>query len=186
MNDSTLFDQVQQEATKLGLLTRFKYSFTYSISVAVKNNDSKTVSLQIEQDADFFIQNITGSIIAPADVNGLRLPAQTSDFPLAGAVNAAGALIGFADHGLSVKITDTGAGRTLTNGYIPLELILTPGYREQFDKPYEFKYYADRNSKLKFEFMNRDTKANVGVQAYHYVTIALKGYKLTPPPLKAS
>lgn len=150
---------------------KYKYTFVYPLSVAVPNNSNKTGLVTIEQDADFHVLIMTGHVIAPSDVNGVRQLDGETDFPLVGTTT------GWAEHGLSVKITDTGAGRELTSGFVSLELLLTPGYREQFWNPYPVKYFARRNTKLKFEFMNRDTKPGL----YHFVTLALKGDKYSTP-----
>ena len=80
---------------------------------------------------------------------------------------------GSAGRGMEVQGTDTGAGRELTNGFVPVELILTPGYAIGFFQPYRVNYMAKRNSKIRFDFRNRDTAADANQQ----VDIALNGYK---------
>ena len=92
-----------------------------------------------------------------------------------------GTTTGFAGRGMTVKITDTGSGRDLTSGFIPLELLLAPGYGRSFQMPYPLKYFALRNSKIRFEFRNRDTESGARQQ----VDIALNGFKFQMPEIKS-
>jgi len=149
---------------------KHKALFVYSVSAAVPNNTDRTVTLQIEKDGDFQCEKITGHIIAPASELGVRQASAPTDYPLVGTT------VGWAEHGLSVKITDT-SDRPLTSGFIPMELLLTPGYREQFYVPMPFKYLFPAASRVKLEFKNRDTQTDGGGPLYHYVSIALIGYK---------
>jgi hypothetical protein len=162
---------VLAETENLRETQKYKYTFSYGLSVAVPNDSNKTALITIEQDADFKAEKLTGHVIAPANQNGVRQTAGATDYPLVGTT------AGYAEHGVSVKITDSGAGRELTSGFVPLELLLTPGYREQFYIPFPWTYFARRNTKLKFEFMNRDTATGL----YHFVSLQLKGYKYTTP-----
>jgi hypothetical protein len=146
-----------------------KYAFMYGINVPVANNTTLPALLTIEEDADFLVHSITGSAYGPTDVNGARQSSTATIFPLAGTA------AGFADRGLMTKITDTGSGRVLTNGWVPLETILTPGYGLSLDTPYPFKYLIRRNSKIQFDLRNRDTTAAV----FHFCSIVLNGTKYT-------
>lgn len=146
-----------------------KYAFMYALNVAVGNNTTIPALLTIEEDADFLVHSITGSAYGPTDVNGVRQASTATIFPLAGTT------VGFADRGLMTKITDTGSGRVLTNGWVPLETILTPGYGLSLDTPYPFKYLIRKNSKIQFDLRNRDTTASY----YHFTSIVLNGTKYT-------
>ena len=168
---------IENEVRNLREIQKYKFNYTYTASVAVQNNTTSTITLNISHDAHILFEQMTGSVIAPSDINGIRLPTDTTDFPLPGAVSAAGALQGFATAGLSMRITDVGPGRVLQNGFVPLETLLTPGYREHYFVPQPFKYFAKQDTKFKFEFTNRDTATNVSYLLYHYVTITLKGYR---------
>lgn len=148
-----------------------KYAFIYALNVPVANNTTLPAMLTIEEDADFLVQSITGSCYGPTDVNGARQSGVASIFPLAGTT------LGYADRGVMAKLTDTGAGRTLTSGFVPLETILSPGYSmsPSLQTPYPFKYSIKRNSKIQFDLRNRDTTANY----FHFVSICLHGFKFT-------
>lgn len=150
-----------------------KYAFIYALNVPVANNTTLPAILTIEEDADFLVTSITGSAYGPTDVTGLRLVDSETDFPLAGTTS------GYADRGLQCKITDTGAGRLLTSGFISLETILTPGYGISLYTPYPFKYLIRRNSKIQFDIRNRDTVTDDEVTLYHFTSICLNGIKYT-------
>lgn len=145
---------------------KYKYNYTYQVNGLINKATTKPVVLTITQDADFLFEKMTGSCLGPVDENGIPQQANT-DFPMPGIAIGQG----FAGRGLSAQITDTGNARDLTNGFIPLECLLTPGYGTQMYCPYPLKYFATRNSKIKFDFRNQDT------QARHQVTIAINGYK---------
>lgn len=162
-------ESTQLELQNFRRIQLTKYTFIYVLNVPVANNTTLPALLTIEEDADFLVHAITGSALGPTDVNGARLSTITTTFPLAGTT------VGFADRGLMAKITDTGAGRSLTNSFVPLETILSPGYGLAMDTPYAFKYLIKRNSKMQFDLRNRDTVAG----SYHYVSICLHGTKYT-------
>lgn len=145
-----------------------EYAFIYVLNVPVANNTTLPAMLTIEEDADFLVHSITGSAYGPCDVNGARQATIATVFPLAGTT------VGYADRGLMAKVTDTGAGRVLTSGFIPLETILSPGYGLAMDTPYPFKYLIKRNSKMQFDFRNRDTQVG---GYYHFTSICLHGTK---------
>ena len=179
--ENQMLRSIENEVRNLREIQKYKYTYTYSTSIAVQNNTTRSLTLNISHDAHVLFEQMTGSVIAPSDQNGIRDIDALSDFPLPGAVDAAGALCGFSSAGVSMRITDVGPGRVLQNGYIPLETLLTPGYREQYFVPQPFKYFAKQDTKFKFEFVNRDTAtlntSDATVTLYHYVTITLKGYR---------
>lgn len=129
--------------------------------------------LENEEDADIHFTRMSGSVMSPVDINGQR---ETTAVPT---FLAAGVTAGRNDRGQSVRITnlsrgidltarfqDPQAGATLRNDFIPLELLLTPGYGTSFYKPAPFDYFLARNEKLLFEFRNRDILAGVDPETY--------------------
>jgi len=167
-----------ETATKI---QRVKYWFTYTITSTILNGSTKPLLLTIEQDADFQIKELTIACNAPVNEDGTPVgqagsvsAGQTpvTDFPLFG--NTAQSA-----RGLTVQITDTGAGRVLTSGEIPVEMIGTPAYGQQLYIPYKLQYLALRNTKLRFDVRNRDlaTTAPDGLDQYHEITIGLTGFK---------
>ncbi len=157
------------EAQNFRRIQQTKYAFIYALNVPVANNTTLPAILTIEEDADFLVHSITGSAYGPTDVNGARQTGTATIFPLAGTT------VGFADRGVMARVSDTGAGRLLTSGFVPLETILSPGYGLSLYTPYPFKYLIKRNSKIQFDLRNRDTTAAV----YHFVSICLHGTKYT-------
>lgn len=169
MPSGKVYNSLVQEAAYRRSVQLFKYNYTYTITGIIAVNTAAPIILTIEQDADFWIEKITGSVYGPcALVTGIPGGGATDyDMP--------GTAAGFAGRGMSVQITDTGAGRELTNGFVPVETILTPGYAIGFFQPFRLSYFARRNSKIRFDFRNRDTQANANQQ----VDITLNGYKYT-------
>lgn len=161
---------VQQEAAHFREVQLNKYGFIYALNVPVANNTTLPAILTIEEDADFLCEKITGSAYGPTDVNGIRQNAGATDFDLAGTT------AGYADRGLTMRITDSGTGRVLTNGFVPVETVLTPGYGIALFTPFLYKYWVKRNSKLQFDLRNRDTTAG---GLFHFISIVLHGYKYT-------
>jgi len=167
---SSVFNQVANEQLHNAQVQKYKYNYSYSVSAIIEPSTTSPFILAIEQDADFLIEKMTGACYAPCDTNGIPVAGST-DFPQPGIAVGAG----FAGRGLTVQITDTGSSRNLTSGSIPVEAILSPGYGKQMYLPYPLKYFAARNSKIRFDFMNRDS------QARHKVDIVLNGYKYMMP-----
>lgn len=167
-----VFMQVAAEQMHNSEVQKYKFNYTYTVSALIEPSTSTPFVLAIEQDADFLFEKITGSAYGPCDENGIPTLTDT-DFPMPGI--SAGA--GFAGRGLTVEISDTGSSRDLTRGAVPVELLLSPGYGIQFHLPYPVKYFAARNSKIKFNFTNRDTSSG----ARHQVDIAINGYKYQMP-----
>jgi len=169
MSEGKTYQSIVQEAAYRRAVQLYKYFYTYTVTAIVPPNATVPVILSIEQDADFFIEKITGACYGPCTAAGIVTPAVATDFDMPGTA------IGFAGRGISIQLTDTGAGRELTNGFIPAELFLTPGYMNGFFQPYRVQWFVRRNSKLRFDIRNRDTQAGANQQ----VDIALSGYKYT-------
>lgn len=167
-----VFEQVASEQIHNADVQKFKFNYTYTISALINPDTTTPFVLAIEQDADFLFTQLTGSCYGPCDANALPV-AQNTSFPMAGV----GAGAGFAGRGITIEISDTGSSRDLTRGAVPAELMLTPGYGLQFHLPYPMKYFAARNSKIKFNFTNRDQVAG----ARHQIDIAINGYKYQMP-----
>lgn len=168
---SAVFKSIQQEQMHKRLNQKYKYNYTYQVEAIVANGTTAPTFLTITQDADFMIEKITGSAFGPVDSAGVPQIAGATDFDMPGTT------AGFAGRGLSMQITDTGAARDLTNGFIPVETMLTPGYGIQLYLPYTIRYFARRNSRLRFDFRNQDT----AVGLFHSITIALNGFKYNMP-----
>lgn len=150
---------------------KYKYNFTYTVSDAIPNSETKPVFLTIEDDADFVPQRLTISSYGPTNEYGVRQVNANTDFPLAGLS------VGYADRGLQVKITDSGSGRDLTNGYVNVELFGAPGYGVQMHQPFPYNTTFVARSQIRFEFKNRDNAVSDGGTLYHFVSIAFNGWK---------
>jgi len=164
----SVFQSVEQEAKHWRETQEVKFNYTYAVSGIIDEAATEPLYLTIEDDADFLIERITGSCYGPTDADGIPQVALT-DFPMPGIAVGAG----FAGRGLTMMITDVGAGRPLTNGFVPVELLLTPGYDISFHLPYPVKYYLKKRSSIQFDVRNRDTQTN----ARHQIDIALNGTK---------
>lgn len=184
-------ETVKIEAQDLRDKQAYRYNFTFPNAIAVPNNGQRSFQIVVDADADFYAERLTGSALGPTDKAGVRLagqqasgdnpnvPAQPTNFPLVGTTT------GYADRGLMVEIKDGGSRINLTDGFVPLEIIFTPGYDiGTFHIPFPFKYYIRRSAKLVFNFSNRDKAAPVAVAGYntppflyHFVTAALNGCK---------
>lgn len=161
-----------------------KWSFMYTLNVVVRNGETFPAVLSIEEDAEFMAVSITGSAYGPCDEQGVKLLDENTNFPLAGTSVPSGAGIpAIADRGLSIRITDQGAGRTLTNGFIPVETLLSPGYGLARAVPQPLRYYLLRNSQLQFDIRNRDTAVSngEGVTCHHYLSLCIYGFKYQVP-----
>lgn len=166
-NNDAVYKSIQQEQMGKRLNQKYKYNYTYQVEAVVANGTTTPVFLTITQDADFMIEKITGSAFGPTDSNGTPQIADATDFDMPGTT------AGFAGRGLSMQITDTGAARDLTNGFIPVECLLTPGYGIELYLPYTLRYFVRRNSRLRFDFRNQDTAAEL----FHQITVVLNGFK---------
>lgn len=171
-----IFKSVAHEQLHNRQVQKFKFNFTYHVTANVAPSTTTPVILTIDQDADFLIEKITGSAYGPVDADGVVQAAGATDFRMPGTTT------GFAGRGMTVKITDTGSGRDLTSGFVPVELLLSPGYGRQFYTPYPIKYFALRNSKLRFDFRNRDSQASARQQ----IDIALNGFKYQMPEIRST
>lgn len=169
----TTFQGVADQIRHLRAEQRYKYNYTYIVTAIVGAALTKPVILTVEQDADFLCERMTGSVFGPVDItSGLPIVAVT-DFPQPGIAIGAG----FAGRGMTMAWKDTGNSRELSRGQIPVETVLTPGYDIGFHLPYNYKYFARRNSKIQFDFRNRDT------QAAHNIDVVWNGIKFQTPDI---
>lgn len=164
----SVFQSVEQETKHWREMQAVKYNYTYALSGIIDEASTEPLVLTIEEDADFLIERITGSCYGPTDADGIPQAANT-DFPMPGIAVGAG----FAGRGLAMQLTDMGNGRELTNGFVPVELLLTPGYDLSFHLPYPIKYYILKRSSIRVDVRNRDTQTN----ARHQIDIAFNGTK---------
>ena len=142
-----------------------KYPFDYGAAFVVPASGSATVQITIEADADFAMSKMMGRFFGPCDANGIVVPG-ANDFPNPANVN-------LASSGLSIKITDQGAGRTLTSDFVPVELLFSPGYDTVMYDSLPWAYTFRRQSVVQMEFRNRDSVAG----NYHAGFIMLHGHK---------
>jgi hypothetical protein len=163
-SDAT-FAALEQEVLHERKVQAMKWWYTYVLSDSIVGQTSLPFTVTIEQGTDFKCCYMTASMFSFDASND-------TDFPIP---NAAG-LLYWAGRGLTMKITDTRAGRDLTSGEVPLELFATPGYGISFVKPFPFHYMFMRNSKIRFDIRNLDNSART-----HYFSIALHGYKYLTP-----
>lgn len=171
--EDAVYTSVAQQQVHNRIVQKYKYNFTYHIDAIVAASTTAPQNLTITQDADFQWEKITGRAFGPVDDNGIPQQSNT-DFPMPGIAIGQG----FAGRGLQMQITDQGAARPLTDGFIPVELLLTPGYGVQMFLPYPIKYFSRRNSVLQFDFRNQDT------QAQQAIDIAINGYKFEMPEIR--
>ena len=167
----SVFKQIALEQIHNRKVQKYKFHFWYTVSAIIEAGQTSPFTLAVEQDADFSIEKWTGSCYGPVDEDGIPVVANPTDFPQPGTT------VGFAGRGLLVKLTDTGSGKDLSDGFIPLECLLSPGYGVNMFAPYPAKYFARRNSKIRFDFKNKDT------QARQAVDMVLGGQKYQMPEM---
>jgi hypothetical protein len=195
------FEDITQEELHFRKVQLNQYSHAYHLTAlcpvesreaAVNRSVITRAILEAEEDADVHFTRMTGSVIAPVDSNGQWVG---TDIGLDGAFLPAGVDSGRMTGGLSMSIANHSTGVTLTsryqdpqvgatllNDFIPVELMLTPGYGFTFYKPYPFDYFLPRNQKMLFLFRNRDRQGAAGeVQDsdyFHRITICLIGQRI--------
>jgi len=144
-----------------------KWWYTYVLSDTLDGQESKPFTLTIEQGTDFKCCYMTASAFSYDAQNASSFPIPNS-----------GGLTAWAGRGLTIRITDTRAGRDLTSGDVPFELFATPGYGLSFVKPFPLHYFFLRNSKIRFDIRNLDNANRSDANdSAHAFSIALHGYK---------
>lgn len=173
------------------------YIYTLPLSVAVpaglftapgvaRNPHATKAYIVCDEDADFRVEGITGTVIALTDATGTRQGGSgfgQSLFPVPLSDNS------FSERGLLFRIYSGKTERYLigsegvnAEAYANFKNHFNPGYRPGgFLAPVRFPFYVTRGSKLTFEFLNTDVVANEpfgGVPLYHFVKINLVGKKM--------
>lgn len=172
-----------------------RYWRTQPVSVLVgcvpaSVGNTQTVFLSTKQDGEFLSELLTISAIGPVNANGLVsavVPTVQTGFP-SGRRSASN--VDLAARGVSMRITEVGSGRVLTDGYVPLELIGTPGYGTFMREAFPFRYTFRKEAKLQIELVNQDIAVlngggGVANDAYHKVSFNLVGKKFNNVVLPA-
>jgi len=159
------FAALEQEVNHERTTQAMKWWYSYVLTNSIPGQTTLPFSMTIEQGTDFKCCYMTASMFSHDAVNASSFPMPNS-----------GALTSWAGRGLTMRITDTRAGRDLTSGDIPMELFATPGYGLSFVKPFPFHYFFLRNSKIRFDIRNLDNANRT-----HSFNIALHGYKYLTP-----
>lgn len=165
IEDSAVFSAIAAEVDHQRNVQAQKWWYVYTLNEEIAGQQTLPFNIQIEQGTDFWCQWITASMFSYDAVND-------TNFPIPNSL----AVTSWAGRGLSVAITDTRSARTLTSGYVPFELLGTPGYGLNFQNPYPLRYFFYRNTKIRFDIRNRDNKNRT-----HEFSIALAGYKVLTP-----
>lgn len=160
-------EQIETELRTIAKKQRGQFHRLYAGSCVVPGGGTNQIEIQIDGDGDFLAHHLSGIAAGPVDANGRPQAAPPSAF---------GGLT--ATRGLQVSITDRGSGRNLTNGFVDVALLFTPGYgtaatnQGQIMGPLvPWRYLFERTSLIRFEF--RSTETNPA--AFQYAAVALHG-----------
>lgn len=165
ISQNPVFAAVAHELEQKREQQAVKWFYVYSVSGSVVGQATNPFNIIIEQGTDFMCHFMTASAFSYDAGNATSFP-----YP-----NSAGNTA-WAARGLSVQLTDTRSGREHTSGFVPLELLGTPGYGLNFQNPFPFRNLFYRNSKLRLDVRNRDNSNRT-----HYFEFALIGYKVLTP-----
>jgi len=165
ISENPTFSALQNEALHEREVQAMRYSYIYPLSGEVVGQQTTTFNITIEQGTDFLCKFMTGSAFSYDAVNA-------SDFPIPNSLG----VTAWAGRGLSVQMFDSSSGRELTSGFVPFELVFSPGYGLNVQTPLRWCYYFYRNTKVRFDVRNRDNADRT-----HYFEIALHGYKIVTP-----
>ena len=165
ISESAVFSAIANESAHQRTVQAMKWNYTYTLSDDIDGQTTEAFFITVEQGTDFSCKWLTASMFSYDD-------SHASDFPIPNSLG----VVDWAGRGLAVKITDMRSGRELTSGYVPFELLGTPGYGLNFQHPYPFNYYFYRNSMVRFDIRNRDASTRK-----HSFGIALNGYKIATP-----
>lgn len=165
-------EQIETELRTIAKKQRGQFHRMYGGSCVVPGGGTNHIEIQIDGDGDFLVHHLAGLAAGPTDANGR--PGGASDF--GGAT---------ATRGLQVSITDRGSGRNLTNGFVDVALLFTPGYgsgennQGQIMGPLvPWRYLFERTSLIRFEFRSLETNP----ASYQYAAVGLHGdvYAVAP------
>jgi hypothetical protein len=164
ISDNPTFQALAAQAWQERESQAMQHSFIYAVSGAVLGLQTLPFNLLIESGSDFQCLMMTASAFSYDAVNATIFPVPNS----LGIVTSAG-------DGLSVQITDTASGRQLTNGFVSIRNIGTPGYGVNMVKPLPFRYHFKANSILRFDVRSRETNA-ARSQSFEFALIGLKTF----------
>jgi hypothetical protein len=167
ISESAVFGAIASELKHQRIVQAMRYNYTYVLNDDIDGQVTEPFYMTIEQGTDFQSLWLTASAYSYETDQG-----DASSFPIPNSMG----LLNWAGRGLSLMVTDMRSGRELTSGYVPFELIGTPGYGMNFQHPYPFKYLFYRNSKIRIDVRNRDN-----ADRNHEFSIALNGYKIMTP-----
>ena len=149
--------------------------------------DSAQMKILISQDGDFTIHGLQITARGPVDANGkvvrgvLGADFRQTAFP--SGLRASNDL-DLAGSGVMVQITEAGTGLRLTDGFVELSAIASPGYINTALNPVRFKHTLRKNVTLVLDFRNKDDARVDGTDTttaaydlFHLVTVALIGEK---------
>ncbi len=149
-----------------------EYSITLLLPILARAFPVSTAlaTLQVENDADFQVTHLTGTVPSPVNADGSRLIQSTSDqlltFGMAGSPNRS-------DHGVVFKISEPETGRALTiarktqntvdlvaadalspwdRTFINMRDVFGPGYGFQWGHPLPFKLVIPRSKRIQVLF----------------------------------
>jgi hypothetical protein len=165
IDSNPVFSAIAQEVEQERTAQSMKQTFIYNVNGSVRGQETGVFTLLVEQGVNFKCLAISGSCFSYDAVN-------PTDYPLPNALG----VTDWAGRGLSFQITDTRTGNLLTSGFVPAELLLTPGYGFSMIRPIDFRYFFFPNTKMRFDVRNRDN-----VNRVHEFNLALIGYKIYTP-----
>jgi hypothetical protein len=147
-------------------MQRMRYAYVYHATGEVAGQATLPFTIQVEQGTDFDAMYMLGSAYSYDTT-------YSTDYPIP---NSAG-ITAWAGRGLSVQITDSSTGNQLTSGFVPFECLFTPGYGQNFQHPLPFRYFALRNTKIRFDVRNRESNTS----RTHEFEIVMMGFKVATP-----
>ncbi len=172
------FRELKDNAVDMRNKQAVRRPYFMSASIPVPNGGIARATLVCDQDADIYIQGLTGSIVAPSDVYGRRLENVATIWPTPA---YDGQVAGYAERGIKMRIyaaADKEDTLSDPEQYLDAKMILQPGYQiGGFSRPYAFSRYLRRDSKLTFEFLNMDAAQ---ADVFHFVSLVLTCKKLDP------
>lgn len=177
------FRELKDSAKDLRNKQAVRRPYFLGASIPVPNGRMARATLVCDQDADILITGINGTVTAPADVYGRRLPYDGALWPLF--QSGGSGFSGYAERGLKVRVfASSDKEDTLSDpvNFMEVKNFLQPGYRVGgFARPYPFTHYLQRNAKLTFEFLNLDTTAPAfEAPIFHFVSLTLTCRKYDP------
>ena len=165
ISDNPVFASIAQQVQHERDAQAMKYPYIYTLEDHITGQVTAPFTITIEQGTDFLCEKIAVSVFSYDAVNASTFPIPNSQ-----------GVVAWAGRGLSMRITDTRAGRDFTSGFLPFELLGAPGYGLNFQNAQPFRMLFYRNSKIRFDIRNRDAAARD-----HAFSIALIGQKIVTP-----